>query len=305
MSHFVSHVSRDIGNTKMSRTRSRRYVFTLNNWTEEELSHCISKFQPFKYCIGEEIGEEKTPHLQGYIDFKNQKDFSVVKALIPRAHIEKAKGSAKQNFAYCSKDGKFHTNMDFTSPREKLRIACRAEYSEVVWKDWQSEIIDILDSKPDRRTIHWYWEDVGNVGKSFLCKYIAVTREVIICDGKKDNIFNQVNTAIDAGKKPAIILLDVPRTSLEYINYGAIEALKNGLLYSGKYEGGICAFPSPHVIIFANRLPDLTAVSTDRWHICAINKSPPPPPPPSGGGTTPLRAADRSASGHGPPPATG
>ena len=69
---------------------------------------------------------------------------------------------------------------------------------------------------------------------------------------------------------PEVVLCDIPRTALGYINYGAIEQLKNGILYSGKYEGGVCIFPPPLVICVANEKPDLTALSVDRWNVVEI-----------------------------------
>ena len=75
---------------------------------------------------------------------------------------------------------------------------------------------------------------------------------------------------LEAEKIPEIILLDIPRASKDFINYGAIEQLKNGCLYSGKYEGGDCIFPHPHVICFANEEPDKDMMSKDRWDIIKI-----------------------------------
>lgn len=41
-----------------------------------------------------------------YIRFKNAVRFNTVKELLPEsAHVEPAKGSFKQNFTYCTKDG--------------------------------------------------------------------------------------------------------------------------------------------------------------------------------------------------------
>jgi len=90
------------------RTNSRRtaYCFTLNNWTEDELT-AIKAIECKYLVIGKETGEEGTPHLQGYIHFNRNVRFSTVKAAIPRAHIETAKGSAAQNATYCKKDGDF------------------------------------------------------------------------------------------------------------------------------------------------------------------------------------------------------
>ncbi len=260
------------GNTKtppLKSSKHRSYCLTLNNYTDEELEHWNTLFAEGKrWIIGKEIGEEKTPHLQAYIQYKSSRSFGKMKKLFPRAHIEQAKGSPEENWKYCKKDGNFTTNMDFEEHRAKLRRLCLIEYETVVWLPWQQRVLDIIESNHicDRK-IFWYWEKVGNIGKTFLCKYIACKYDVIICDGKKDNIFNQVNTLIENGGVPRIILLDIPRSNIDYINYGAIEQLKNGMMYSGKYEGGICIFPTPHVIAFANECPDITAMSKDRWVI--------------------------------------
>lgn len=259
----------DLGNTR-SKSRSRKWCFTLNNYSEEEVKKLSQDLSDYKYVIGREVGESGTPHLQGYVEHKNQITFSKMKKLMPRAHIEKARGNGKQNYTYCSKEGNFITNMDFRTHREKLADECLTEYNDVKWLPWQQEILDL---KNDKRTIHWYWEAEGNVGKSFLCKYLAITRKVIICEGKKADIFNQVNTMIEAKTTPKLIICDIPRTAIDYINYGALEQLKNGMLYSGKYEGGVCIFPSPLVICLANMPPDRSKMSADRWHIVDISDS--------------------------------
>jgi len=258
---------------KAKRQRSRQFVITLNNYTEDDLVHMNTWFKRncMVWIIGKEVGEEcKTPHLQAYCKFRSPKDFKIIKDEFPRSHIEKAKGTVRHNYDYCSKEGDFLTNIDFRSNCQKLADMCLAEYENVEWKPWQSKIIDLIKEAPHERKIHWYFERKGNVGKSYLCKYLAIKYDVVICDGKKENIFNQVKTLIDKGGVPAIILLDVPRTNVDYINYGAIEQLKNGMMYSGKYEGGQCIFPIPHVIAFANSKPDQTAMSLDRWEITEL-----------------------------------
>lgn len=256
-----------------SKTKHRAYCLTLNNYTEQDLDQWNRHFKVKgkNWIIGKEIGEEKTPHLQAYIQYKSPRSFDKIKSLFRKAHIECAKGSPKDNWIYCSKDGDFTTNMDFEDPKDKLHKLCLLEYENITWLPWQVTILEMIESKViDTRTIHWYWEKVGNIGKSFLCKYIVLTYDVIICDGKKDNIFNQVNMMLESGKVPRIILLDIPRSAGDYINYGAIEQLKNGMMYSGKYEGGLCIFPSPLVIAMANMPPDITQMSKDRWSIVQL-----------------------------------
>lgn len=264
------------GNTQTSprMKKCRKWCFTLNNYTTKEYGTIEQEVLALncKYIIGKEKGENGTPHLQGFLEFKNPRTFNFLKKINKRFHIEKARGTTKQNYIYCSKEDNFISNIDLRT-KEQIRKAriLDAEYKNIIWKSWQKKIIDILQNdRPDTRKIYWFWENTGNIGKSYLCKYLALTRDVIICEGKKDNIFNQVKLSIEADKEPNIILCDIPRTSYDYINYGAIEQLKNGLIYSGKYEGGQCIFEIPHVIIFANSEPDKTALSMDRWEIINI-----------------------------------
>lgn len=45
-----------------------------------------------------------TPHIQGYVYFKNPRTFNVIKTALPRAHIEMARATPEQNRRYCSKE---------------------------------------------------------------------------------------------------------------------------------------------------------------------------------------------------------
>jgi len=84
----------------------RRFCFTINNFNEEDVQNIINL--PSSYTIyGLETGENGTPHIQGYSELKQQTRFNTLKKLLPRAHIEKCKGTAEQNIAYCKKENKF------------------------------------------------------------------------------------------------------------------------------------------------------------------------------------------------------
>lgn len=68
--------------------------------------------------------------------------------------------------------------------------------------------------------------------------------------------------------KCKIVIFDLPRCTLNRVNYAAIEDLKNGHIVNFKYETGSKIFNPPHVIIFANEPPeDLRLLSNDRWVI--------------------------------------
>lgn len=95
--------------------QSRNWVFTLNNYTDKDIQD-IKEWDVQCVRYGKEVGENKTPHLQGtslaspassgigMMQFKKKVDFNVVKNLHPRIHIEKMKGNWQQSLDYCSKE---------------------------------------------------------------------------------------------------------------------------------------------------------------------------------------------------------
>lgn len=87
--------------------RNRAWCFTLNNYVEADLTTLLGATNLKYAVIGREVGENGTPHLQGYIYFDTMKSLTGLKALSERAHWEIAKGTAQQNRVYCSKQGNF------------------------------------------------------------------------------------------------------------------------------------------------------------------------------------------------------
>lgn len=69
---------------------------------------------------------------------------------------------------------------------------------------------------------------------------------------------------------PKIVVFDFSRSQEEHLNYAIIEDVKNGLVFSPKYESCCKIFPIPHVIVFANWPPDMNKMSIDRWDINLI-----------------------------------
>jgi len=274
--HESSRTHGELGNTRTN-SRSRGWCFTLNNYTQEELEEIKTQIHSkcIKYILGDEVGESGTPHIQGWIYFKNGVSFESVKKINGRAHWEKARGSMEQNKKYCSKENVIAMEGIVTF-KDKLLEKLKLRYLGVEWKPWQKEVIGLLETEPDTRTINWICDYEGNQGKSFLTKFVALHRELIIADGKKDNIFNQINNQLNPkngeGKEFDTVILDIPRSSEGYVNYGVLEQIKNGLVYSGKYEGGLCLFDNVHVIVFANFMPDRSQFSEDRWNIIELNK---------------------------------
>lgn len=87
------------------------FCFTLNNPTLaqiQDIKNCAELGDDVKRLIfQQEIGEEGTPHLQGFIQLVHPKRFVWIKNKWPcfaGAHFEKQKGSFQQNWDYCFKE---------------------------------------------------------------------------------------------------------------------------------------------------------------------------------------------------------
>lgn len=113
------------GNTINLKDRARAYVFTVNNYKNDDIENLKNYFdtltQPI-YVIGKEIGEKnKTKHLQGFIKCKNPIRFNSLKKIIPNGHIERMKGNLSQNITYCTKENDYITNIGYLNEK-KLKI---------------------------------------------------------------------------------------------------------------------------------------------------------------------------------------
>lgn len=91
----------------MAQSRGKRWVFTLNNYTDDE-EEAIKALDVEYLVYGREVGAQGTPHLQGFILFRDRKRLGQVRELVsPRGHYELARGDNQQNRTYCTKDGDF------------------------------------------------------------------------------------------------------------------------------------------------------------------------------------------------------
>jgi len=88
--------------------RSRGWCFTINNYNEDDENVVYDWAWDSKYiCVGREVGEQLTPHLQGFIYYNNARTFNQMKQKHESAHWEQMEGTPKQAADYCKKDGDF------------------------------------------------------------------------------------------------------------------------------------------------------------------------------------------------------
>jgi hypothetical protein len=239
-----------------------KYDFVVNNYTNDEV--CQVKETIAKICVkggfGFEVGEKGTPHLQGYIHLKKKQRIT---GLIKLPGFQRASMRACRNepalITYIQKQGQAWT-YGFPKPLKLINPD----------KEWQQEILKIMETEPDDRTIHWYWSCAGGMGKSQFAKYCVAKHAVTFFEEgeKKDIMF----TAMEAKEERLnTFIVDVPRDNGNKVSYKALKSLKNGMIYSAKYESGYRLFNSPHIFVFANMPPMEERLSEDRWKITQID----------------------------------
>jgi len=251
------------GNTNFSfqqDSQAKRWCFTLNNYSENDIKNLELSFIGGKYIIAKEIGESGTPHLQGYINMDKQTRLSALKKIHNKIHWEKCKGSEKDNIKYCSKDGDYI--IKGLKVEKQIKIITKLH-------PWQQEIEELYKTEPDGRTINWYWEDKGGVGKSSFCKYMYVTHGAITIQGGKLADIMNIIFNLDMNDV-TMLIIDVPRNNGNNISYSAVECILNGMITNTKFETGVKVFNAPHVVVFSNFEPDTEKLSEDRWSIKKI-----------------------------------
>lgn len=263
-----------------------------------------------RYAVfGFEEGEEKgTPHLQGYVAFKKPQSLKACKAVVgDRSHLTVCKGNEDQNYEYCTKGGKYEefgqrnrkagkrTDLDafkeavLNGERDMKKL--RLEHSEVVAKyprfvndlirdltpapplkthplrDWQQDLNRTLNREPDDRTVFFVVDLKGNNGKSWFAKYYCSNHDkaVILRPTK------HADMAYALPNELRVVFLDCTRKQVEYIPYTFMEELKDGLVFSNKYESCVKRYSNVHVVVLMNQDPDMQALSQDRYEIIRLS----------------------------------
>lgn len=260
------------------------------------------------FVAGEEIcPKTKKTHWQSYVSLTKPYPLSSLKKLLDdqKVHVEKCKGNEQQNITYCKKDGNIYR--EFGTPKEQgkrmdILAACSVistlkrprdgydvdeiipimakypkfyagyfrhthQFSEAFTPKapWQEEIWMISDDEPIPRVIHWYWSRKGNMGKTTVAKALLDHRDACLLGTGHNNV-------LYAYKHEPCCVFNLPRdTSDEHIPYKAMELLKDGAYFVGKYDSHFKRFKPPHVFVFANVPPTPGKLSEDRLLVTNVD----------------------------------
>lgn len=237
---------------------SRNYCFTLNNYTKEEVENM--KTVDVKYIVfGKEKGKEGTKHLQGYVEFKDQKTLSAVKKFFKtdRIHLEERKGTPAEASEYCKKDGKYYEKgkiseqgkrNDLIEIMEDLKL--KKPMVELVEK-YPSTMMrynkgiqfirnTLMIDRTEAPTAYWFYGKAGR-GKTYKAKGLGKTYYVKDCTQWWDGYEQEEVIIIDdfSGKWPFRDLL----------------RLFDENKYQGQIKGGYTKINSPIIVITCDRHP--------------------------------------------------
>lgn len=136
-------------------------------------------------------------------------------------------------------------------------------------RGWQIELKEKLDGEADARSVIFVVDPEGNKGKSWFVRWMVSKYPdtvQVLGPARRDDLAHIVDI------EKSIFLLNVPRGSMEHLNYGFLESLKDRMVLSPKYESTMKMLKHlPHVVVFSNEQPDETKMTEDRYEYFALN----------------------------------
>jgi len=140
-------------------------------------------------------------------------------------------------------------------------------------RQWQQDIIHALRLRPSPREIIFIVDVDGNSGKSWFASYYPTffpNQSIILSPGKKPDMVYAFIQQLH--KDVRVVFFDCPRSKQkDVIQYDFLEELKNGRVFSTKYESRMVEFTPPHVVVFMNESPDYDKLSDDRYNVLTLN----------------------------------
>jgi len=254
------------GNTGSSAARNWVFTIPVNQFPRELLFQQLQKIAKsfvFQHEVGEETNYE---HHQGYIELKKKNRRTFLRNTLGPFHFEVCR-NRDAAIKYCSNPLKRRIGKPVTF---NLELPYSGE--DLLHQDdffpWQKFLHNIIMTEPDDRSIYWFFETDGCVGKSKFAKTICYHNPnvCLVTATKSADILTCAETHFTT------YIFDFPRSLGEFCPFNALEQLKNGFITDCKLkkQGRTLMFKPPHVIILSNRMPKTEKLSQDRWKIYEI-----------------------------------
>ena len=171
---------------------------------------------------------------------------------------------AEEHFPEFMKYGKNIREYQELYTSNKKRKLLDVDWKKMKPRLWQSQILNLLEHQNDR-VVLWVVDEAGGKGKTTLAKMLIATKGAFyVTNGKTAD----VGYAYDGQE---YVVLDYTRDYENYVNYSIIEQMKNGILFTSKYQSKTKVFKPAKVVVFSNFQPDKTKLSSDRWKIIDLS----------------------------------
>lgn len=258
--------------------------------------------------FGKETSSTGTPHLQAHVYFTRQQSLRQAKTLLSvGAHFSVAR-NIQRSIDYCKKDGAYteygtpptkqgkrcdlaafresvtdgitdlsvlretHPSVMARFPRFAISVIRdlrpKVDVPTHSLRSWQTQLVALLSQEPDPRKIHFLVDKKGNAGKTYVCDFLESTKEKVqvMKPGKVPDM------AYEYDEDTKVLIIDVPRSKMDKFEYmySFLESIKDGRLFSSKYEPVTKRFKSPHLCVMMNEEPDYLALSEDRYDVIEI-----------------------------------
>lgn len=242
-------------------SQSRNWVFTLNNYTEDEVN-ALRKYPCDYIIIGFEVGAEGTPHLQGYIEFPGVKRFETLKKFNPRIRWAKRAGSASQASEYCKKDNNFESHGNLSAQGERndlteigdLIVKENASLASIA-EDYPSQFVRyhkgftalknaVLKDRTEAPKVYWLWGPTG-VGKTRHC--VETHPSFYIKDS---------SMWWDGYEQQQAIVIDDYEWNYNRETFRNLLRLLDRYPYQGQVKGGFVKINSPFIYITCEYPPE-------------------------------------------------
>lgn len=169
---------------------------------------------------------------------------------------------------------KYHKGFEKLAEGERIKrikLTMHEQFKDADLRPWQAELNLKLQQPANDRTIMWYHESKGNVGKTWFCKYLKATQDATILScGKKLDLAYLLR-----GHTGNVICFNIERSMdmdmFQHL-YSICEQIKDDCLVSTKYEPCDVPLGPQHVIVFANVEPDREKWSDDRLDLNQIDQ---------------------------------
>lgn len=245
---------------KDSDKRYKNWCFTLNNYNEKEIEE-LKDMDDYTYLLlGFEIGEKKTPHIQGFVKFSKAVRLSKLKKVNKRIHWEQTRGTDAENITYCKKDGKFAEFGEYKNEQGKRNdIHNLAE--EIKKGKSKKEIIDefpelyIKYNKGIETMINHYTKDRSTAPQVvWVCGKAGSGKTRLIAEKFPDYYPKPPNKWWDGYCNQECICFD--DFDPTHMNFREFLMILDRYKYQGEIKGGFVKINSPYIYITCEFAPD-------------------------------------------------